>query len=61
MVPLEKRFHHLRAFLQVIRGVFLPAQAFFPECAVEALNVGLFVLAVRPGYSVAIAEQRGIG
>ena len=56
MVPLEKRFDHFRALLQVTGGVFLPPQAFFPHRAVEAFDVGLFVLAIRPGYSVAIAE-----
>ena len=60
MISLEKRFHHIGTFFQVTHWVFLPAQAFFPHCAVEALNVGLFILAIRSGYSMAMAEQRHI-
>ena len=60
MISLEKRFHHFRAFLQVTDGVILPAQAFFPQCTVEALDVGLLILAVWPGYPVTMAEHRNI-
>ena len=61
MISLEKGFHHFCAFLQVVGLVLLPAQAFLPQRAIEAFDVGLFVLAVRPGYSVGIAEQSCIG
>ena len=61
MISLKKRFHHFRALSELAHGVFLPAQAFFPHCAVEAFDVGLLILAVRPGYSVTMAEQRHIG
>lgn len=61
MIPLEKGFHHFRALLQFMGSVLLPAQAFLPQRAIEAFDVGLLILAVRPGYSVAIAEQRRIG
>jgi len=60
MISLKKRFHHIGTFFEVTHWVFLPAQAFLPHCAVEALNVGLFILAIRPGYSMAMAEQRRI-
>ena len=44
MTSQEKRFHHIRAFIEVIHWVFLPAQAFLPHCAVEALDAGLVIL-----------------
>ena len=40
-----------------MRVVLLPAQAFLPDCPIEALYVGLLILTVRSGYTVTVTEE----
>ena len=60
MIPFEEGFYHLRTFFQVAQAIFVPAKTFFSHGSIEALNIGLLILAIWSSNPVAITEHRYI-
>ena len=56
MITFQEQFYHLLTLRQVLKTIILPAQAFFSHRPVEALDIGLFVLAIRSGNTMTVAE-----
>ena len=60
MIPFEKRVDLGDQAHEVLGAVGPPAQAFLAYRAVEAFNVGLFVLLLRAGNAMPVAIIQGL-
>ena len=57
MIALQEGFDLSLQGDHLARFVFAPAEAFFPQRAIKTLDMGLFILLVRPCHTMTVAKQ----